>query len=241
MVTERSAYLAGTLRMAMGLDSGGRFDAPAGWYLASDVAQLVGVDPRRIGQWAAHEYIVASRAEGPPQVFGYNDVAEALLVRYLLLERGVPQREIRTTVENCRREFGNWPLTNAPLALIQKGKVAQVVLNRPDGAYDIGKSTGNQKLVPGIDELRVIAQLLRRGGWVILYHPNIEHIEVDPGTMSGQPVIRGRRLPAAQVAIMAGEPGGRRELRDDYRLKAVEINDAVEWWRAVALETRKAA
>ena len=232
----RSSHRAGTLRLAMAPDRGGQSDAPSGWYLASDVAVLVGVSAHRIGQWARHGYIRASREPGPPEVFSFWDVAEALLVRELVEEHKVPPAEVRMTVMNAGAQYGNWPLQNAPIGVYKGEKRSRVGLRTGSGTYDIGQrhSRGGQRFLELGQELRRLEGLLRRGGWVIQLHPEIERIEVDPDKLSGAPSIAGRRILATQVAQIAREKGGRRALRDDYDLSREEINDAVAWWAAVS-------
>ena len=223
--------LAATLRIAMAADSGGGPDAPAGWYLAADVAELVGVHPRSIVQWASHGYIEPHRDLGPPQVFSYQDVGEALFVRELL-DRRVPRDEIRMTVKNARSEFGAWPLQAAPIGIYEGKMRSRIGLRRSDGTYDIGGTGGRQKFFE-IDELVGLANLLRRGGWVIRTHPEIERVEVDPEKLSGKPCIVGRRIPVSDVVEIAKEKGGRRTLRTDYGLAAKDISDALAWQSGV--------
>lgn len=206
---------------------------PRGWYFAADVAMLVGVTPRTIGQWATHDYIRATRDQGPPQVFSFQDVAEAMMVRDLVAIRGVPARQVRATVINTREKYGDWPLNTAPLGLAKHGP--RLGLRTEDGAVeDVGRGAGNERFLPGMDELSELIQYLRRGGWVIRDHPEIEHIEVNPEKMSGTPTIKGRRVSVVQVAKIAQEEGGRKELREEYDLTKAEIDDATKWWKAVA-------
>lgn len=220
----------------MPADSGGRSDVPKGWYLAADAGQLVGVSAWTIGQWFRFEYVRATRDPGPPEVFSFPDVAEAMAVRELML-RGVKRTVIRATIENCRALYGNWPLTTAPISLPLGAAIP--ILENAEADFDIGHGVGNQAVLQ-IEELEALMALLHRGGWVIRDHPDIEHIEVDPDVLSGRPVIRGHRIPAVQVAEIALEQGGRRELREDYGLSPVEITDAVKWWGAIT-EAQKAA
>jgi uncharacterized protein (DUF433 family) len=212
---------------------------PRGWYLASDVGQLVGVSAKTIGQWTRYGYVKATRDPGPPEVFSFQDVAEAMVV-HELLGRGVPRPEIRTAVQNAQREYPNWPLTLAPIGVFQGEKGARMALVRKDGTYDVGRAAGYQKFLPNLEKLSELVSLLRRGGWVIKQYPKITHIEVDPDRLSGRPAIRGRRVLVSQVAAIASEAEGRRELRRDYELTAAEINDAVKWWDAT-VELRVAA
>jgi uncharacterized protein (DUF433 family) len=203
-----------------------------GWYLAADVAVLVGRSPHTIAQWSRFDYIKASRSSRPPEVFGYSDVAEAMYVRELLTQ-GVPHQEVRATVRNARQVYGDWPLQVAPIGIYKGELRSRVGLELPEGTFDIGqaKGKGGQRFLELGHRLQHLAVLLRKGGWVIQEHPEIENIEVDPDKLSGKPSILGRRVPAVMVANIAAERGGRRTLRDDYDLTTVQIDDAVLWWR----------
>jgi uncharacterized protein (DUF433 family) len=172
-------------------------------YWAREAGWLTGVSGDRIGQWARRGYIRSDRSDAGARAYRFQDVAEAMVV-HELLELGLRPREIRRAVANLRREYGDWPLTSAPLALTQ------------------------------LDwHLASLATLLRRGGWVIRTHPEIDSIEVDPDRLGGTPTIRHRRVPAEKVAVIAEAYGGRAALREDYDLTEHEIDDAVSWYRAV--------
>lgn len=208
---------------------------PRGWYLAAEVGQLVGVSGDRIGQWARRGYIRSSRSDGSPRVYSFQDVAEAMAV-HELVQRGVPRHEIRRAIANLRDEYGDWPLTAAPLATTtySRGLGRESVIYRRDGSHlAVGRGSGTQAVLT-YDDLRDITALLRRGGWAIRELPNVDHIEVDPDRLSGRPTIRHRRLAASKVAELAksGIPG-LRVLRADYELDRPEIEDAVRWYDVV--------
>jgi uncharacterized protein (DUF433 family) len=101
-------------------------------------------------------------------------------------------------------------------------------------AYDIGRGIGNQVFLPGLEELTKLARELRSGGWVVRIHPEIRHVEVNPDILSGKPSVLGRRISVRQVAAIAAEPGGRRELRRGFDLTTAEIDDAVGWVEGVS-------
>lgn len=211
------------------------FASPRGWYLAAEVGQLVGVSGDRIGQWARRGYIRSSRSDGSPRVYSFQDVAEAMAV-HELLQRGVPHHEIRRAISNLRQEYGDWPLTAAPLATTthSRGRGRESVIHRKDDTLlAVGHDHGGQTVLT-YDDLRDIAGWLRRGGWAIRELPTVAHIEVDPDRLSGRPTIRHRRLAASKVAELAksGFPG-LRVLREDYELERPEIEDAVRWWDVV--------
>ena len=198
---------------------------PRGRYLAHEVGVLAGVSGGKIGQWARRGYIKSSVSNELPRIYSYQDVAEAMVV-HDLLTNGVPHKEIRTAIDSLQ-EYGDWPLTHAPLST-GGGRV----YTEKDGAtYDVGTKTWHQ--VIEVENLERIASQLRRGGWAVRDLPDLEHIEVDPDRLSGRPTIRGRRIPAAKVAALATTPSGVEILREDYELADAEIADARRWWEKV--------
>ncbi len=204
---------------------------PRGRYLADEAGQLAGVSGKRIGQWARSGYIRSSQSAGPPRIYSFQDVAEAMVV-HELIERGVRRADIKRAVDALRSEYGDWPLTHAPLSTGTGpgAERASVVVERGDSHYDIGQQRWQR--VISVESLRRIAEDLHRGGWVVRDVPNLEYIEVDPDRLSGQPTIRGRRLAAEDVAEIAEGPDGLELLKDGYDLSDEEIDDALRWWRA---------
>lgn len=198
---------------------------PHGRFLAGEVGDLVGVSGTTIGQWARRGYIASSQSEGPPRIYSYQDVAEAMVV-HELLQRGVPHADIKTAIQTLREDYGAWPLTHAPIAISHK----RVVTERAGVVYDLGR--GWQATV-NPENLERIATQLNRGGWAVREAPEIERIEVNPARLSGRPTIRGRRLPATKVAWLADSAEGKIILRTDYAVTNEEINDASRWWGVV--------
>lgn len=167
-------------------------------------------------------------------MYSFQDAAEAMAV-HELLDRGVPQREIRAAIENLRERYGDWPLTAADLVTTGTGQGAAPFVGVREGGEVLHAShaDGRQPFLLSFGDLRRIGQLLRRGGWVVR-NLDIETIEVNPGKMGGVPTVRGRRIAAEQVARMAGEVDGRATLHDGYDLSDQEIDDAVKWYEAVS-------
>jgi uncharacterized protein (DUF433 family) len=166
-------------------------------------------------------------------------VAEAIVV-HELLDEGLTHREIRDVIARLRHEFGDWPLTIAPLAIGTQESAGEkhpaswkhLLLVREEGAYEAQTS---------VAKLQHVAQDLQRGGWFARRIPNLQHVEVNPDRLSGAPTIRGRRVPVERVARTAMQPGGMKLLLDEYSLLPEEIDDAVRWWKAAeALETAAA-
>jgi DNA-binding transcriptional MerR regulator len=103
-----------------------------GHFLAGEVGELAGVTGNTVGQWARWGYIRASRSGGDPHVYAVEDVAEAAMV-HALLERGVSHLQVRRAIGHLR-EFGDWSLSEAPLATTQ-GARPRIVLREGDAAY----------------------------------------------------------------------------------------------------------
>lgn len=206
---------------------------PRGHYLAHEVGRLAGVSGDRIGQWARRKYIRSSQSDATPRVYSFQDVAEAMMV-HELIDKGVELRHIKRLIERLRDEYGDWPLTNAPIfgEYNEQDRLQAVVLREGDTLYDT-RSLTEPMIAQMAPTLRRIVDDLHRGGWAARRVPDLRHIEVDPDRLSGRPTIRGRRIPAEFVGEMATSPGGIAILREDYELADAEISDARRWWEAV--------
>lgn len=208
---------------------------PRGYYLAHEVGRLAGVSGDRIGQWARRGYIKSSVSTAVPRVYSYQDVAEAMVVHELRL-RGVPLRKIKRAIELLREEYGDWPLTQAPIVTAQTADTtgetgAALALQRGDGYTDLNRDRRQGVLALG--DIRRIAGDLRRGGWAVRNLPDLRSIEVDPDRLSGRPTIRGTRVPAELVARLARTDRGRKTVKGDYGVSDRQIRDASRWWQAV--------
>ena len=205
---------------------------PVGYYLAYEVGQLAGVSGDRIGQWARYGYIRSSQSDGPPRIYSYQDVAEAMVV-HTLVQDGMPMRSIRSAVQNLREEFGHWPLQDAPLYAESDRRILLMDSGELFEA-DATKMQGRGVIYQTVERnLKQIAADLRRGGWAARQLPDLEHIEVNPKRLSGRPTIRGHRIPARFVAETARTAGGRDLLRTDFDLEPAQIDDAISWLDSV--------
>src|SRR3954454_7493209 len=132
-----------------------------GEFLAGAVGELAGVSGNTIGQWARWGYIRASQSAGDPHVYSVEDVAEAAMVK-ALLERGITHRMVRRTIAELGDAYGDWPLSEASLAVTTNGKRPKVVLREADGAFALSPR-GWQRMVapPPLEDVRL---RLRRAG-----------------------------------------------------------------------------
>ena len=83
-----------------------------------------------IGQWARWGYIRSSRSDGEPRVYSVEDVAEAAIV-HALLDRGVKHAQVRRVIARLG-EYGDWPLSEAPLATTEEPR-PRIVLHEREG------------------------------------------------------------------------------------------------------------
>lgn len=241
----RSFSEATRLRYSAGMGSV-RDMPPRGHYLAHEVGRLAGVSGRMIGQWARRGYIKSSQSDGPPRVYSYQDVAEAMVV-HALLEHYTSHKAIKDAIRWLREKHGSsWPLSQARRISVPTDQGWQhYVPHRPDELAPSHRKRKRSVIVGDIDtaadhpvlenvDLMRIAVDLHRGGWAARDMEDLKHIEVDPDRLSGRPVIRGLRVPAEDVARLAKQPEGRRILHEEYGLQDDQIADAVRWWDAVA-------
>jgi uncharacterized protein (DUF433 family)/DNA-binding transcriptional MerR regulator len=196
--------------------------ASIGHYSAAEVARLAGVSARRIGSWA--RYGIIPSVSRRPRVYSYADAGEAVLVRYLIEQKFQP-RKIRLIVENLRQGYGQWPLAAAPLK--HDGRLAVI---EKDGKVWIDAADNNEQRVMGktLLDLKAVKSALEHGGWVGFKTPR-KHIQVDPERLSGQPVVRDRRISTETVADLAKRPEGRALLHNDFDLTDEEIDEAVAY------------
>lgn len=200
--------------------------AAIGHYSATEVGRLAGVSAKRIGSWS--RYGIIPRVSTKPKVYSYADAGEAVLVHYLL-DQKIPTKQIREIVENLRDKYGQWPLATAPLE-----HAGPFVVVREGNKIYFSALNAEQKVIVGtLINLQAVRDALSHGGWAAYKHPR-QNIEVDPDLHSGQPVVRGRRLPTEAVAEIAREDDGLRILSEDYGLSEDEIQDAIGYEDDVA-------
>jgi DNA-binding transcriptional MerR regulator len=127
-----------------------------GEFTAGAVGELAGVSGNTIGQWARWGYIRASQSDGEPHVYSVEDVAEASMVSELL-SRGVRHRDVRLAIAHLG-DYGEWPLSEAPLATTPEGRL---LLLRENGDIYALSARGWQ-LMTAPPELRDVRLRLRR-------------------------------------------------------------------------------
>jgi DNA-binding transcriptional MerR regulator len=123
-----------------------------GEFTAGAVGELAGVSGNTIGQWARWGYIRASQSDGDPHVYSVEDVAEASMVSELL-SRGVRHRDVRRAIAHLG-DYGDWPLSEAPLATTPEGRL---VLLKENGDIYALSSRGWQLMTapPEIEDVRL--------------------------------------------------------------------------------------
>jgi uncharacterized protein (DUF433 family)/DNA-binding transcriptional MerR regulator len=203
---------------------------PRGHYLAYEVGRLAGVSGQKIGQWKHYGYIRASQqSRGYPNVYSYQDVAEAIVVHHLL-DQGADLHNVGRAIEALRDEYGlNWPLS--PSDVVVHGD--DVAVREGGSLFDLSHQGYSWNVLMAFRVAPQVAADLRRGGWAARENPKLRHIEVHPNRLSGRPAIRGTRVPAEDVALLAGQPNGRAVLKRDYGIAGRAVDDAVAWWKAV--------
>jgi DNA-binding transcriptional MerR regulator len=129
-----------------------------GHFSAGEVGELAGVSGNTIGQWARWGYIRASQSDGEPHVYAVEDVAEAVIVNELL-RRGVRHRDVRRAIAHLP-EYGDWPLSEAPLATTPEGRL---ILLRENGEIYALSARGWQlmSVPPEVSDVRLRLKRVR--------------------------------------------------------------------------------
>ena len=204
-------------------------------YLPGRAGALAGVGGRSIGQWARNGLVTPTVYEGrPANLYSYYDVAEAIVVRWLL-SQDFQHREIRAALDDVREEWPQWPLLNAPLGIGKQSPDDRGALVRQDGPgvyVDIGGSAPGQVVIKPamLDRAR---DMLRNGGW-LADALGLTRIEVQPTKLGGQPSLKERRWTVDHVAQIAADIEGRSVLEGDYGLFRDEVDESLAWVKAAA-------
>jgi hypothetical protein len=91
-------------------------------------------------------------------VYSVEDVAEAAIVR-ALLDRGIRHADVRSAIGRLRG-YGDWPLSEAPLATTAEGR-PRIVLRENGRAYAL--SPRGWQLMTAPPRLEDVRLRLRRG------------------------------------------------------------------------------
>lgn len=196
---------------------------------------LAGVSGYRLGQWARYDLVRPSRYRGrPANLYDFHDVAEAIVVHWLLDER-FSYRQIHEAIHAARAEHPDWPLLMAPLGIahhaVEGDPIGTIVLEVERGVYIDTHRGGQVTLRPEL--LDHVRDMLKRGGW-LANELDLRRIEVDPAKLAGAPTLRGRRWPVERVAQLAGDDAGVSVLLDDYGLDERDVDESRRWVAAAA-------
>ena len=153
-----------------GLSAGPEYGIPSrmattpvhGHFLAAEVGELAGVSGTTIGQWARWGYIRSSASDGEPRVYGIEDIGEATIVAELL-GRGVSHADVRRAIDRLGDQYGEWPLSEAPLGTTRIRGRCCVVLRESDGCCVL-LARGWQLMAtpPRVEEVRLRLNRRRR-------------------------------------------------------------------------------
>ncbi len=207
-----------------------------GLYSAYRVGALAGVTGYTIGQWARYGLIRPTYYEGrPANLYAFNDVAEAIVIRWLLSKR-FTYEQIHVAIDGARVDHPDWPLLRAPLGVAHhavEGDPRGVIAQRTEEGIYVEVSRPGEQITLKPQLFQDVALMLRSGGW-IANELGLERIEVDPQKLGGAPSLKGRRWPVESVAQIAADDEGRGVLIDDYGLDQRDVDESVRWVEAVA-------
>ncbi len=215
---------------------GGRDRDAPGVFPPFRAGALAGVSGYRIGQWSRYGLITPTVFRGrPANLYEFRDVAEAIVVNWLT-ERGFGYPAIHNAIRRARAEFGGWPLLASSLGVakhaVEGDPRGTIALELHGGTY-IDTASGSDQITLKPEVFVHAREIIRSGGW-IADRLKLRHIAVDPTTLGGTPIVRGRRWPVERVAQLAADDAGRDVLLKDYGLGRCEITESVKWMAAAA-------
>lgn len=204
-----------------------------GVYTPRRAGALAGISGQTIGQWARYGLVKPTVYEGRPRnLYSYFDVAEAIVVRWLL-EEGFKHAHVRAAISSVWEEHPDWPLLNAPLGIGRQSvhDRGQLVREVQPHVYVDVSGTAPEQVVIRPTLLDAARDMLRHGGWLADVLA-LERIEVSPLKLGGQPSLRGRRWTVDHVARLGADEEGRDILVSQYGLDPAEVDEALAWTEA---------
>jgi tetratricopeptide (TPR) repeat protein len=119
-----------------------------GLYAVSEVARLFGFKPSRLRYWHRSGLLRASARVDGRNYYTFQDLVSVRAAKGLL-ERGIPVRQVRASVESLRREFPEASQPLAELRVVADGR--SIVVEDDAGAYE--PTTGQAVLDFSVDGL----------------------------------------------------------------------------------------
>ncbi len=130
-------------------------------YSLGEVSKLFGISTSRLAYWERTGFIVRSAKDGRRRYYTFQDLIGVRTAKGLL-DRGVPLRSVRRSVEALRRSLPRVPHPLSSLRVSADGH--SVVVKDGGGAFE--PATGQQVLNFEVSSLRDdVVRVLRRTGW----------------------------------------------------------------------------
>lgn len=182
-------------------------------YTTQLAAALSGATQRQLSHWrrdsGAGAVLVPEVSTSPPRVlYSFRDLLA--LRTCVFLRRAVSLQRIRKAIENLR-VLGEYEHLSR-YQLVSDGET--IMLVDADTVTDLVRSPGQGVLAIMGDVFQPFAV---REGVVVpnLFHPR-QHLEIDPETRGGEPVVTGTRVPFDLVAGLVRDGVPPEKVRDYY-------------------------
>lgn len=191
------------------------------------VARLAGVSLRQLGYWHRTDMIRAHAVPGGPghpRLYSWVDYMKIRAAKNLL-DQGLHTRRIRAAIDFLEADAPEWYL--CPLSAFQH----RVFIRLPNVAVDVAAEKGRQALLPLVEDLLAT---LRREGPLGKLHRFSEYVDMDPDTLAGNPVLKGRRLETRFIATLTDYGVSIPRICTEYGLNRVQVRHALDFEQAVA-------
>jgi uncharacterized protein (DUF433 family) len=189
------------------------------------VAKLAGVTLRQLGYWHSTGLIKAHAMpgyRGNPRLYSWIDYIKIRAAKKLQTQ-GLSTRRIRSAIAYLDEKVADWYLL--PLHAFH----SRVLVELPDLMFVA--EDGRQLVLPLVKD--VLYQLMKEGPLGELREFS-DHVDMDPGIMSGNPVIKGTRLETAFIAGLVQRSVTPAHIGELYLLTAEQVDRSLAFARAAA-------
>jgi uncharacterized protein (DUF433 family) len=190
------------------------------------VATLSDVTIRQLWYWHNTHLIRAHTAEGArgyPRLYSWVDYMKVRAANRLLQD-GMSTRRVRTAIEFLDREIDEWYL----LPLHRFGQ--HVVVEYTETEW-LSATAEGQSVIPAA--VRAVRTLADEGPLGALRQYS-EYIQMDPGVMGGNPVLRGTRIEPQLIFELKRRELPLSQIASAYHLSPAQMKYALEFGEALA-------
>lgn len=218
----------------------------SGLYPLTQAARLVGVEARSVRRWLkgySWTYNDGRASSGPlwplqyaddeelggEQVLGFNDLLELRAVAKFI-ERGVPLKVIRATIEQATKQFGPYPLQAQRFMTDGRRFFHEAV--ELSGEKKLVDFQGRQIVFDAVIRPSLFSGVDYASGRAQRWYPmqGRKIVVLDPRKQFGEPIIAEAGVPTDTIAsAVKAEGGDRKRVATLYQVTLAAVDAAVKF------------